>query len=419
MKSRLAWNWQFTIALVMATVSTDQCCGTDRYFPNREATSPNGRYHLTAKSPDNASTPDHVRAFQAGFVYVLRDTKAGKDLWTRKQPEDKPSVMQADGKPFVLRRWKEYSPVGVHVQDQGWSVLWLGGDDLVAVHRDGKETGRVNILCDALSKEERKHHVHDTTAGPWWGLRHSYFTSHQGKSYFVVRTWWGHRAILDLESGRLASDTGTLAKHLEETDRAFVRNTLKAAAKDYQKWAKCCNELWAVRMAIYMAGQMHMKECVPSLRSLEDVPYSGSSTSAPGDEPKEGELDTRYWDSFEVRQVVQLSLRRLGEVPRCFPATQFDLYAKEYDRRKPFVPVLGRPRAQQAGALRKGMKPIEVLRLIGAPDFVEETWQYDMDEQKPYTLLVEWGETGVKSVQRKSPAFWQGGDCRDQQIMMR
>ena len=133
---------------------------------------------------------------------------------------------------------------------------------------------------------------------------------------------------------------------------------------------------------------------------------------------KEGELDANTWETFEVRQHVQLSLRRLGEVPRYFPTTQFRLYAKDFDRRKPFVPVPSKPRARQAGAVKVGMQPIEVLRLLGAPDFIVGTWQYDMDDQKPYTLLIEWGENNrVKSVDRKSPAYWQDGDCRDRQIM--
>ena len=69
------------------------------------------------------------------------------------------------------------------------------------------------------------------------GVRHSCFATHEGKAYFVVRTWWGHRIILDLESARSIPDAGTLAKRLEEADRVYVRTTLEAAAKNHDKWA--------------------------------------------------------------------------------------------------------------------------------------------------------------------------------------
>ena len=188
-------NWLMCVALAwLATVSANLCHGTDLYFRDLEATSPSGRYRLTAKSPGNATPSSRQTPFQQDFVYLFRDTKAGKDLWTRKQPEDKPTVIQdEEGKPDVYRNWKENPPVGLYVQDDGWSVLWLAGDELAAIRRDGKETGRVDILSDALSNEERKHYVHYTTAGLMWGRERSYFTTQEGRSYFVVRTWWGHR----------------------------------------------------------------------------------------------------------------------------------------------------------------------------------------------------------------------------------
>jgi hypothetical protein len=421
MKSRLAWNWHFTVALLMATLLPDLSYGVVLcYFPDQEATSSNGRYHLTAKSPDNAN-PSSRTPFQSGFVYVLRDTKAGKDLWTRKQPKDKPIVDQTEEKPFVLRNWKEPPLVGFYVQDDGWSVLWSATDVLSVVRPDGKETGRLDILSQAFSKKEHEHYVHHELSGEMWGLTHSCFATHEGKSYFVVRTWWGHRIILDLESARLTPDAGTLAKRLEEADRVYVRTTLEAAAKNHDKWAECCDQRETPLMAIYMAGQMQMKECVPWLRAMEESPSNPSCIAVAGEQPKEGEVDVRCWEFFTDRQVLQLSLRRLGEVPRPVPTTQFQLYTKQNDRRsgiaKPFVPALAKPRAQQADAVRTGMRPTEVLRLIGAPDFIEGTWQYDMDGPKPYTLLVECRATGVKSVERKSPALWQNGDYRDQQVM--
>lgn len=46
------------------------------------------------------------------------------------------------------------------------------------------------------------------------------------------------------------------------------------------------------------------------------------------------------------------------------------------------------------------MKPEEVLRLVGAPDFVDAgSWFYDMDADRPFTLIYT---GGVKAWVRSS-----------------
>ena len=60
------------------------------------------------------------------------------------------------------------------------------------------------------------------------------------------------------------------------------------------------------------------------------------------------------------------------------------------------------------------MKPEEVLDKIGAPDFIERRmWEYDMDDAKPYTLIVSWGKEGVKATERYTPSKWSDGTSRD------
>ena len=268
MKPRLTCLIQLTIVLLSVTVSVNLCRGTDRFYSDKDAQSANGRYRLTAKSPDNAN-PALRLPFQGGFVYVLRDIKAQKDLWTRKQTEDKPITLEDGAKPFVIRTWKEASPVAIHVQDGGWSVLWLDNDELVVVGRDGKESGKLKILSDAFSVKEGERTFQMSTAGPMWGRERSYFVTHDRKAYFVVRTWWGHRVILDLAAGRLTTDGGALAKHLE-IDRAFVRTTLEAAAKEIigKRTNAVINSVRCSWRSTWRAKCT--KECVPLLRSLEE-----------------------------------------------------------------------------------------------------------------------------------------------------
>ncbi len=78
---------------------------------------------------------------------------------------------------------------------------------------------------------------------------------------------------------------------------------------------------------------------------------------------------------------------------------------------------LPKPRAQQADLVRKGMKPVEVLNVIGLPDYIElAAWEYDMDAERPFTLTVTFGENGVVSALQTSPAAWQRSDRRDQVV---
>ena len=64
----------------------------------------------------------------------------------------------------------------------------------------------------------------------------------------------------------------------------------------------------------------------------------------------------------------------------------------------------------------EGMKPIELLAAIGAPDFVNfghEAWEYDMDASPPYTLRVHWRDKKVVDrVERIEPPLWQQGETR-------
>jgi hypothetical protein len=407
--AKLAQHWRCAIAILMAIHSYGMCFGGEL-----AVSSANGQYRLTAKWPHPLSLP-----IEGDFVYKLYDAKLRRDLWTRKSPEDKPADLGDPGKPLFIRVWKERSPISLHVNDDGCSVLWLADDKLIAVRRDGKETGKLDIL-HAFPQGDSHYIEFALDAGYLWGRKRSHFATDQGKSYFVVRTWWGRRVILDLESGRAAADAGSLAKQLDEADREFVRTTLDAAVKDYRK-SPNGDEVAsaAARMAIYMAGQLHMKECVPALRSLEDVPYSGTlAISGDDNENRESQPDFTCWEEFTVRRVVQLSLRRLDQVPRYFPLTQFRVYSKDYSKRKPFMPALDKSRIEQAAAVRKGMQPIEVLRLVGAPDFnCGLLWEYDMDDRSPYTLIIEWDKMRVISVERKSPATWKDGESRDLEIM--
>jgi hypothetical protein len=110
-----------------------------------------------------------------------------------------------------------------------------------------------------------------------------------------------------------------------------------------------------------------------------------------------------------MRQIVHLSLRRLGRSPRPYPCIRFHLHAKTGSRGQPYeVPTLPRPRFLSADLIREGMEPEDVLNLLGAPDYVKFVeWYYDMDASPPFTLMIKWKKNGtVDEIERHTPPYW-------------
>ena len=58
---------------------------TDRFFADQAVFSPDRRYKLEAKSPDNANKKQERKAFQQNFVFTLSDTRTKKIIWSGKQ----------------------------------------------------------------------------------------------------------------------------------------------------------------------------------------------------------------------------------------------------------------------------------------------------------------------------------------------
>ena len=192
---------------VAAAYAITTARATDRFFRDITSLSPNGQYKVEARSPDN-QRKGH-RAFQANFTYTCTDTKAGKVLWTRRQPMGEPQeISYGSSTPFTIQFPKEASPIDIFVNDAGWTVIRTGWDELIVVGRDGKDRGKIDILDDAFTEEEKKKHVHQTTAGPMWsGKSRWYFAKPDGKGTFVVRTAWGTYVVMDLQSGKLVKNT--------------------------------------------------------------------------------------------------------------------------------------------------------------------------------------------------------------------
>lgn len=408
-------------AIIMGTFLCD-AHATDRFYNDIAAESPSKRYKVEAKSPENARKKGH-RAFQASFVYTCRDTTAKQVLWTRVQAMGKPQRVGKDSTE-TYNFPEEGSPVDIFVSDTGWTVIRTGWDELIAVDSAGHDRCRIGLLREGFTKEEKSKYVHDTTAGPMWsGYSLWYFVVVGNQPLFVVRPWWGRRVVLNLETGKLFNETPNVSMSAVAYERQYVVTELTEAVQTRKKWEKeeCCEVVWPILNASYLAGRLPVPEAAPLLEQLQEVSYSGSSTSGGlgFGERFEGEVNPHSYETFTLRQVAQLSLRRLGKTPRPLAANQFDVQYEVYKKNHPYTP---KPpsmlRASNAGNVKAGMKAEQVLDLVGGPDFVGyDTWEYDMDANPPFSLIVKWDARKVIDVERKTPVLWREGFVRDEQIL--
>ena len=92
---------------------------------------------------------------------------------------------------------------------------------------------------------------------------------------------------------------------------------------------------------------------------------------------------------------------------------------RDGDSSTPFSPpALTVPRHENAEHVMVGMTAREVLTLLGSPDYVgRDTWSYDMDGRRPYSLTLKWDARRIVSMDRETPALWQGQLVRDRLIV--
>jgi hypothetical protein len=403
---------------------TVQAGATDRIFRDIVARSPNGLYEAQAKSPDNEPSKPGWRAFQSNFVYTCIDKKTGKTLWTRKQPMGKPTPL-GGGSSVEIASPEEASPVEIFVSDDGWTVIRTGWDELIAVAKSGRETSHVELLKSALTEEEHKKYVHETTAGPIWeGHSLWYFLSVGEQKLFVIRTWWGRRIIVDIEKGKLTTESNAIADAAATYERNYVLTELAKGIETRKQWERedgCCPFGGPPLTAAYLAGRLYIREAIPLLRKLENSTYCGSSTSGglSSLEKFNGEVDPHSYETLGMRQFAQLSLRRLGEKPGPFSINQFQMRHEVYNGFHCYVPKpLSVPRHSNIDKVQKGMKAEQVLNLLDGPDFVGyDTWEYDMDSVPPISLVLKWDVRHVIGIEKKCSPLWKDGLSRDEALM--
>ncbi len=394
-------------------IFTGSAGASDRFYSDYTTRSPDGRYEFTARSPDNRWGRNPP--FQSHFVYRLRDRKSGKVYWTIRQDDAEradPSFRQL---------------TSIYIHPSGWSVASDDGNTYHCFRPDGVQTGKVDIL-GSFPRSDVKKYVQDSSVGPIWeAFVDNRFLEYGGRLYFGIRPWWGRYILIDVALGKCVPIPPALsAQWRAAIGHDAIEMLRRGAARQAELEKDCCSEIASETMkGAFLVGALRIGEALPLLRQLEPSKSSEKSCCAStGEAPTPpGQIAIRENMTYTLRELVHLSLRRLGEKPAYFPIVLPKIEAVAGgDGGHPPCPAPPFPRAQRAAGIRTGLSPDEVVKLLSGPDFVGDdsanhsTWEYDIDSDRPYTLVLHWKGRRVGSIERLRPARWQQENVREKQI---
>jgi hypothetical protein len=292
----------------------------------------------------------------------------------------------------------------------GWVMarVPLGGNR--RIHLLNKRGNRLRSLELASCLPDFSRFAHWTTAGMAWSQQAlAYFTA--GQRHFVVRAWWGARLVLALDQ-LCPIDPQELSGELHSTECELVLRGLHQLVAEIENGEQPEHHERStdvthctVGTLAHFPGMLGLVEAVPLLRVLEE--WVGFSSDCSG---------SFCYHPHRVRQLAQISLRRLGEKPRGYPALTFAERERRIPLRSQPGPIDGPSRHANLSLIRKGVPLTEVYQLLGAPDELgrgtgTDFWRYDVDVDPPYTVLL-WHtkDDAVTRIVRYVPPFWTGPD---------
>jgi hypothetical protein len=411
--------WCF-LGLLAIAAGVGRVAATFREYPDITASSPNGRFAVSAASLEGAP-------FGVEFSYECTDTTANRVLWKRSRWPD------SSGQDANL--YMEGPPIEIFVDDSGWVVIWAewGWRDrpnaqLIAVDQAGSDRIRMELFHDVISEAESERYVTMTTAGPvWMGWARKYFTDGPDGKLFVVWTWWSRRIVLDLQAGALTEPDAELAAKLGRLERESVMADLRSAVQAIEGQREADDggsAMWSGLTAAHAAAAMGLTEAVPLLHELErsdSLDSYGFRNGALGYEPGEGDVDPGEFAEYGMRRMVHFALRRLGARPQVFPCMRFYVKGEgPHGERLYLPPALQWPRTEKADEVAAGMKPEAVIALIGEPDRGSgDEWFYEMDVSPPYRLVVTWGPEGVTGTEERTPPFCHTEETDQPEFVLR
>lgn len=371
---------------------------TDRFFPNMTTVSPNGRFKVEAKSPDNPPV-GWGKPFARDFTYTLTDTATQRVVWTTKQGNER-------------------SPTGIWIHDSGWVVAVTSDHQLMTWSpKDGKIDQSVDILKQ-FPEAEYNRYVHFTTAGLMWaGFSRWSFLELDNKLYFVIRTHWGRHVVMDTATRSVVSGKEQAAKG---EDHRWVLATLKRVVPLLGPQQLPNSDYGDLRLALHIAAENRIEEAaelVHAIEKIEVMPRESMSVSFGDRKVADGLVDPFAFTYDPLRLEVQRTLRKLGREPMAPSGIVFTRVGT--DSKAPAIEVASPAlRARGLSLLRGGLTPLEVLKLAGNPDAVvtrsvEMSWEYHIGGEEPRTIRAVWSEGNdpkVTKIERLSPPTWMTED---------
>jgi hypothetical protein len=368
---------------------------TDRFFGDFEVSSPDGRFLLTAKSPDNALPPDKRPPFQSDFTFALVDTTTGDILWTRENTDWAPTDL-----------WV-HTDASVVINDRGTNFIAirsLTGELRV-------EAGLGQLIPEA---DWSNGNISQTSIGPMWqgGALFAFFED-GGEVYFGCRTGWDHVFALDFNKGRALA--APPARLIAAMDRAVTSTAIavleREAAESSATRADPMSYSAPLWDAIEAAGRLKIRSAVPSLRRLESIPPTIAMEGSPS---ASNDADDPTLEVHNLRQIVRLALRRLGEAPQPLPCTY--LAAAASTARHDHVDSLPADRLARAARLPARVTKADLLAALGPPEFMIEywggayhqfngvqIWEYELEDSGEVWILNAVLPNGVPGVWRREP----------------
>ncbi len=426
-----------------------------------EATSPNGKFTLEARSPFNGTInrknggslpkddfrvqyPQHQDEFRYRLIDNTRTPLSGR-LFGKQEGL------------VVWERWQERdedSPSEVVVSDDGWSILRTHGfrPELVVVSPRGKDVLRVGVTGSGSEHKNcstttpacvwSPERMGFSTAGLYWAQNSwRYFFRHQNSTYFVWRTYWGQRLLLDLSNATLLPQPETsdpLFLALVEAEKQTVCDLLSAFSDkmdEVKKWFQPrANEeaeqeadprIRFLRSAFHLVGVHRIASVVSLLRDWEEIDYPSVSMGS------HAMVECWWLEVQYFRPILHLSLRLLGQEPLGYPTYHFRIY----DGDRFSLPERVAERRTKATRVSKDMPAETVLQMLGSPDFVKqrsvqvgeiyrwsEDWEYDFRVPEGWKMFrITWGEKEGRKGRilqiETVPSYWLDTDEREQEIL--
>lgn len=307
-------------------------------------------------------------------------------------------------------------PSKVFVGDNGWLGAWMGKGIHIFTPQ-GKKHCVLNVW-EAVSDREKKQYLIDGQIHRFWPLFATFLEAKDAR-YICLHFWWGKRAFGNVNTKAWCKADGVLKQLAEKTEKTFALEILRESVGNLKNLGSI-QHVPEIVTAIILAGHNNIKEAGGALRFLENLAFE----KPVGDTQRFFERMETEW---EIVEYARFSLRRLGMTPRPYIASEF----RDPTDTKPYTFLLPSPRKRGVDRITINTDKDEVRRILGPPDAAEELiseqiWEFDIDDEEPYTLLLQWGpadssskhfddepEERLLSIIRKLPPKWKKDGCRE------